>query len=206
MEKLIHSIKSNRKLKSIALFLLMPTNQARPRKWVQILVNPLKHKKGKGALIRQRTRIDVLPFNRFEIGNNSTIEDFSTVNNGVGDIIIGDRTRVGISNVLIGPVTIGNDVILAQNVVLSGLNHSYEDISTPIRRQKVKTSEIVIEDEAWIGANVVITAGVRIGKHSVVAAGSVVNKDVPPYSIAVGNPAKVVKQFNFLTYKWEKVK
>jgi acetyltransferase-like isoleucine patch superfamily enzyme len=206
MEKIIHTIKSNPRLKSLVLFLLMPSNQARPRKWVQLFVNPLKHKKAKGVLIRKRTRIDVLPFNRFEIGENSTIEDFATINNGLGDVIIGERTRIGISNVLIGPVKIGNDVILAQNIVISGLNHSYDDIKRPIKDQECTKGEIVIEDDAWIGANAVITAGVRIGKHSVVAAGSVVTKDVPPYSIAVGNPARVVKQYDFATGKWEKVK
>lgn len=206
MEKLIDTIKSNPKLKSFALYLLMPVNQARPRNWVKLFVNPLKHKKGKGATIRQRTRMDVFPFNKFEIGENSTVEDFATVNNGVGDVVIGDRTRVGISGVLIGPVTIGNDVIIAQNVVISGLNHSYEDITIPVKDQQVTKGEIRIEDEVWIGANAVITAGVRVGKHSVIAAGSVVTKDVPPYSVVMGNPARVVKQFNFATNKWEKVK
>jgi len=70
--------------------------------------------------------------------------------------------------------------------------------------QKVTTKPIVIEDEAWIGANAVITAGVTVGKHSVVAAGAVVTKDIPPYSIAVGNPARVIKRYNFETGIWEK--
>jgi len=101
-------------------------------------------------------------------------------------------------------VTLGDEVILAQNVIASGLNHSYEDVNTPIWRQPCTTAEIVLEDECWIGANAVITAGVRIGKHAVVAGGSVVTKDVPPYSIAVGNPARVVKQYNPETEAWEK--
>jgi acetyltransferase-like isoleucine patch superfamily enzyme len=199
-------IKSNEKLKKLALWMLMPRNQARPRLWVKWFVNPLKHKKGKGSLIRRRTRMDVMPFNRFELGKDSTIEDFATVNNGVGDVLIGDRTRIGISNVLIGPVTIGNDVMFAQNVVLSGLNHGYEDIHLPPSRQKVETKTIVVEDEVWIGANAVVTAGVTIGKHSIVAAGCVVVKDVPPYSIVGGNPGKLLKQFNRETQTWERVK
>jgi len=199
-------IKSNEKLKKLALWMLMPAHQARPRLWVKWFVNPLKHKKGRGSLIRRRTRMDLMPFNRFVLGKNSTIEDFSTINNGVGDVIIGDRTRIGISNVLIGPVTIGNDVMFAQNVVLSGLNHGYENIDLPPSLQKVETKPIIIEDEVWIGANAVVTAGVTIGKHSIVAAGCVVVKDVPPYSIVGGNPGKILKQYNQETRKWERVK
>jgi acetyltransferase-like isoleucine patch superfamily enzyme len=201
---LTDKIKSSPKLKKLSLRLLMPKNQARPRLWVKWFLNPLKHKRGKGSKIRRRTRIDVLPFNNFSLGANSTIEDFSTINNGVGEVIIGSRSRIGMSNVIIGPVYIGNDVILAQNVVMSGLNHGYEDVNIPPKDQKVTTSPIYIEDEVWIGANVSIVAGVTIGKHSVIAAGSVVTKKVPPYSISVGNPARVIKQYKFETKKWEK--
>lgn len=146
--------------------------------------------------------MDVLPFNKFEIGDYSTIEDFCTINNGVGDVIIGKETRIGMSNVLIGPVIIGNHVILAQNIVVSGLNHSYEDVRLPVSKQKVSTALIIIEDECWIGANAVITAGVTLGRHCVIAAGSVVTKTIPPYSVAVGNPARVIKQYNFETKQW----
>ena len=149
--------------------------------------------------------MDVLPWNRFEIGNYSTIEDFSTVNNGVGDVIIGSDVIIGLGNVIIGPVKIGDAVILAQNVAVSGLNHSYEDIHTRIRDQTVSTLPITIEDDCWIGANAVITAGVTIGKHCVIAAGSVVTKDIPPYSIAVGNPARVIKRFDFEKNEWVRV-
>lgn len=200
----VSSLKRNPKLKKLLLFLLIPSNQARPRLWVSWFINPFIHKKCKGALIRRRTRMDVLPFNQFSIGANSTVEDFSTINNGLGDVIIGSNTRIGLSNVIIGPVTIGNHVILAQNIVASGMNHGYEDINTPIRLQKCTASPVIIEDECWIGANTVITAGVTIGKHSVVAAGSVVTKNVPPYCIVAGNPAKIIKAYNPVTEAWEK--
>lgn len=206
MSSIVSKLKnSSPGLKKFLLWLLMPVNQARPRMWVKLLLHPLIIKRGKRVTIRPRTRIDILPFNKCVIGNDSTIEDFSTINNGVGDIRIGERTRIGMSNVLIGPVTIGNDVMFAQNIVLSGLNHSFEDISLPPSVQKVSTAEIVVEDEVWIGANAVITAGVRIGKHSVIGAGSVVTKNIPPYSVAVGNPAKIVKQYNLENKKWERV-
>jgi acetyltransferase-like isoleucine patch superfamily enzyme len=149
--------------------------------------------------------MDVLPFNGFSLGSNSTIEDYTVVNNGMGDVSIGNGVRIGLSNVIIGPVNIGNNIILAQHVVMSGLNHGYEDISTPIRLQPCTTAKITIEDDCWIGANAVITAGVTIGKHSIVAAGSVVTKDVPPYSIVGGNPARLLKQYNSKSQMWEKI-
>jgi acetyltransferase-like isoleucine patch superfamily enzyme len=198
-------IKSNQSVKNFVHRLLIPKHQARPRLWVKWFINPFYHKKGKGAIICRRTRVDTLPFQPFKMGAYSTIEDFSTVNNGVGGVNIGHHVRVGMGNVIIGPVTIGNNVIMAQNVVLSGLNHVYTNPDTAIQFQPVTTAEIIIDDDCWIGANVVITAGVSIGKHSVVAGGSVVTKAVPPYTIVGGNPAKPLKQFNFSSGQWERV-
>jgi acetyltransferase-like isoleucine patch superfamily enzyme len=198
-------LKGSPKLKNFVLWMLMPRNQARPRLWVKILVNPFVHSKGKHSLIRRRVRLDVLPFNPFKLGVDSTIEDFCTVNNGVGAVLIGDRTRIGLGSVLIGPVTVGDDVLLAQNIIVSGLNHGYEDISKPISLQPVSTKEITIKDEAWIGANSVILSGITIGKHAVVAGGSVVTKDVPDYTIVAGNPAKPVKKYDVDLKKWVRV-
>jgi acetyltransferase-like isoleucine patch superfamily enzyme len=186
-------------------WLLIPTNEARPRLWVKWFVNPFIHSRGKGAKIRPRTRLDVLPFNPFSLGSYSTIEDFCTINNGVGAVIIGSNTLIGMSNTIIGPITIGNNVIFAQNIVASALNHEYRDIATPIVNQPILTAPIVIEDDCWIAANAVITSGVTIGKHSVVAAGAVVTKNIPPYSVAVGNPAKVIKQYNFDVKDWVRI-
>jgi acetyltransferase-like isoleucine patch superfamily enzyme len=205
MSSIKEKIKANQKLKGFVHWLMIPPYQARPRKWVSWFVNPWYHKRGKASVIRSRTRMDVIPFNKFELGSYSTIEDFCTINNGVGDVIIGNETRIGMGNVVIGPVTIGNFVILAQNIVMSGLNHSYEDVNLPIDKQKVTTSPITVEDECWIGANVVLTAGVTVGKHSVIAAGAVVTKNIPPYSVAVGNPARVIKQYDFNQKQWVKV-
>jgi len=199
------AVKNNPRIKKIVHRLLVPAREARPRLWVKWFVNPFIHQKGKGATIRCRTRVDVLPFNKFVLGNYSTIEDFSTVNNGVGDVIIGHHTLIGMGNTIIGPITIGNNVIFAQNIVASALNHEYRDVSLPIHEQKILTAVIVVEDDCWIAANAVITAGVTIGKHSVVAAGAVVTKNIPPYSVAVGNPARVIKQYDFEKSEWVKV-
>jgi len=199
------TVKNSPGLKKLVHWMLIPTGEARPRLWVKWFVNPFIHKRGSGAIIRYRTRIDALPFNKFNLGSKSIIESFSTINNGVGDVFIGDNTLIGMSNVIIGPITIGNNVIFAQNIVASGLNHEYSDVTQPIYKQKILVAEITIEDDCWIAANSVITAGVTIGKHSVVAGGSVVTKNVPPYSVVAGNPAKIIKQYNFQSEKWERV-
>ncbi|RYY34540.1 MAG: acyltransferase [Sphingobacteriaceae bacterium] len=199
------NIKNNPKLKKLVHWMLIPSGEARPRLWVKWFVNPFIHKRGSGSKVRYRTRMDVLPFNRFELGANSTIEDFCTVNNGVGDVLIGTNSLVGMGNVIIGPVTIGNNVIFAQNIVASGLNHEYRDVTQPIHAQKILVAPIVVEDDCWIAANCVITSGVTIGRHSVIAAGAVVTKDIPPYSVAVGNPARVIKKFDFELNDWIRV-
>jgi acetyltransferase-like isoleucine patch superfamily enzyme len=198
-------IKSNPRLKKLIHWMIIPSQDFRPRFWIRLLINPLRNKIGSKTIIRSSTRMDILPFNKFEIGSRSLIEDFATINNGVGDVKIGSNTIIGLSSVIIGPVQIGDGVMLAQNIVVSGLNHSFESIAISPSKQPVKTQLITIEDNVWIGANVVITAGVHIGKHAVIGAGSVVVKNIPDYSIAVGNPAKVIKIYNFESKNWEKV-
>lgn len=198
-------IKSNPKVKAFVHRLIIPKGEAKPRLWVKLFVNRWFHTYGKNCKVRRYTRMDLLPFNNFELGSNSTIENFCTINNGVGEVLIGYNTLIGMGNTVIGPVSIGNNVILAQNIVISGLNHEYQDVTKPIHEQPVTTAKITVDDECWIGANAVITAGVTIGKHSVIAAGSVVTKDVPPFSVAVGNPARVIKQFNAADSAWMKI-
>lgn len=202
---LVTKVKGNPVAKKKALWLLMPSGESRPRWWVKAFLNRFYHQKGRRSVIRSSVRLDVLPFNRFILGSRSVVEDFSVINNGVGDVIVGDNSFIGMSNVIIGPVSIGNNVILAQHVVISGLNHGYEDPDIPVKDQKCTCQKISIGDDSWIGANVVITAGVEIGKHVVVAGGSVVTKSVPDYSVVAGNPARVIRQFNLNETRWEKV-
>lgn len=196
-------LKNNEKAKKQILFLMVHPIKARPRLWLR-LFSFLYIKRGRGSVIYRSVRKDIVPFNIFSIGRFSVIEDFATVNNAVGDISIGSYTRVGLGNTVIGPVDIGNYVQIAQNVVISGMNHTYDDPEKTILEQKVKISKITIEDDVWIGANSVITAGTLIGKHSVIAGGSVVINDVPEYSVVAGNPAKVIKRFDFGGKVWVK--
>jgi acetyltransferase-like isoleucine patch superfamily enzyme len=197
-------INKSKSLRKFVFWLLIPKRQARPRFWVKWLIMPFFSTRGKHSLIRRNTRMDLLPFNTFSLGDNSTIEDFCTVNNGVGKVTIGNNTRIGIGSVLIGPVNIGDDVRLAQNVVVSGLNHNYADIKQPISTQGVNTEQIYIGDETWIGANCVILPGVFIGKHCVVAAGSIVTKNIPSYSVVAGNPARIMRKYNPSNDNWER--
>lgn len=192
-------------LKQRLHWIMVPRGEARPRWWVRKLLNPWIHHKGKGARIRRRARQDLMPFQAFSIGKKAVVEDFATLNNGVGPLHIGEESWIGIGNVLIGPLSIGNKCILAQNIVISGLNHSYEDPHRSIKEQPVLTDPITIGDHCWIGANVSIMAGVNIGKHVVIGAGSVVTRSVPDYHLAVGNPARLIKRFDFSTKTWVKI-
>lgn len=203
---LLEKFQTDPAAKRFLLRLLMPEGSARPRWWVRNLLNPFMRKTGKGSKIRRSTRLDLMPFRTFHLGADSIIEDFACINNGMGEIIIGSRCMIGIGSVLTGPVVIGNNVIMAQHVGVSGLNHGYEDPRVPIRDQKCTVAAIYIGDDTWIGTNSVITAGVTIGKHCIVAGGSVVTKDVPDYTMVGGNPARVLKQYSKTTGVWEKPK
>ena len=124
-------------------------------------------------------------------------------------IIIGDNCWIGIRNsfACINSIEIGNDVLFAGYVHLTDHSHGYEDKDKPITGQPlISKGGIVIEDQCWLGFGCEILSGVHIGKHSIVAARAVVTKDVPPYSIVAGNPAKIIKQYNFETKQWERIK
>ena len=118
--------------------------------------------------------MDTPPYRRFSLGAHSVIESFACINNAVGDIVIGDHTRIGLHNTIIGPVTIGSHVNLAQGITITALNHNFEKSEQRIDQQGVSTSPVVIGNDCWIGAHAVVLPGVTIGEHCVVAAGAVV--------------------------------
>lgn len=192
-EAVREKFKDNPKLKRFIDWVIMNQVETRPRWFVRILA-PLFQHRGKRSVIHRSARMDTPPYRKFWLGDYSVIESFACVNNAVGDVIIGDHTRVGLHNTIIGPVTIGNHVNLAQSITVTALNHNFEDSQKRIDEQGVSTQPVTIEDDIWIGANAVVLPGVKIGHHSVVAAGAVVTKDVPPHSLVAGVPAKIIKK------------
>ena len=91
-------------------------------------------------------------------------------------------------------VTIGSNVLIAGGAKLISRNHAFENTDAPISSQGYKNEPIVIEDDVWIGFNGVVLAGVTIGKGSIIGANSVVTKDVEPYSIMGGVPARMIRK------------
>ena len=192
-ESVRQQFKDNPKLKKFVDWLIMNQVETRPR-WYIRLFAPLYQHRGRHSVIHHSVRMDTPPYRQFRLGRYSVIESGACINNAVGDVIIGDYTRIGLHNTIIGPVNIGHHVNLAQGITVTALNHNFEDSEKRIDEQGVSTTPVVIEDDVWIGANVVILPGVRVGTHSVVAAGAVVTKEVPPHSIVAGIPAKIIKK------------
>lgn len=176
---------------------LFPKDDFRPRWWVRNVLNPLAH--SRKGIIRSSARLDTVPFNAFELGERAIVESRCLINNAMGDVRIGRGTLVGYSSVIIGPVTIDEDVLIAQHVAISALNHNYEDVTRPISAQGVNVAPIHVKAGAWIAANAIVLAGVTIGRNAVVAAGAVVTKDVPDFSVVVGSPARVVRQYDVVS-------
>ena len=185
--------KGNPRLKKFVDWMIMNQVQTRPRWFIRMLA-PLYQHRGKHSVIHRSARMDTPPYRKFSLGDYSVIESFACINNAVGDVNIGNHTRIGLHNTIIGPVTIGNHVNLAQGITVTALNHNFEASDKRIDEQGVSTTPVIIENDIWIGANAVILPGVTIGNHSVVAAGAVVTKNVPAHSLVAGVPAKIIKQ------------
>jgi acetyltransferase-like isoleucine patch superfamily enzyme len=113
-----------------------------------------------------------------------------------GDIDIGVNCSVNPYCVLygLGGLKIGDNVRIAAHTVIVPANHTFDDPSIPICRQPETKKGIIIEDDVWIGAGCRILDGVRIGRGSVIGAGSVVTKSIPEMSVAVGVPARVIRR------------
>jgi acetyltransferase-like isoleucine patch superfamily enzyme len=149
----------------------------------------------------------------FTTGFGCRIEAFPISDDNKTCIYIGDNVQINdyVHIGSIGFISIGNNVLMASKIYITDHNHgSYNDIisdhpmSIPEKRLAI-CKPVIIEDNVWLGESVCVLPGVTIGQGSVIGALSVVSKSIPPYSIAVGSPAKVVKQFNFKSNKWEKL-
>lgn len=108
---------------------------------------------------------------------------------------IGDYSGIGVNCQIQGKVTIGSNVMIGQDVLIYTSNHSFDRTDIPMREQKYQEERpVVIGNDVWIGARVIILPGVSIGDGVVIGAGSIVTKDIPPYSVCAGNPARVIKE------------
>nr|WP_270641866.1 acyltransferase [Paeniclostridium sordellii] len=126
---------------------------------------------------------------------NFTVKKGAVFGEG-NNIEIGTNSEIGANSrfMISGILKIGNDVIMAPDVFIVDSNHKFDSRSISIKDQgSYNAKNIIIEDDVWIGARAIILPGVKIGKGSIVGAGSVVTKNIEPYSIVGGNPAKTIK-------------
>ena len=165
---------------------------------------------GKHAILRKPTTIDNPE--RIFIGNQVVISYYGCLaanpltGNDNCKLIIGDGTYVGrfCHIYATSRIEIQNKVLIADKVYISDNLHGYQDINIAIIDQAiVQANELVIGEGAWLGENVCVI-GASVGKHSIIGANSVVNKDIPDYCIAVGSPAKIIKRYNFEKNIWQK--
>lgn len=109
---------------------------------------------------------------------------------------VGDFSELGTNAIIQANVIIGNHVIMGPDIKIYSRNHKFERLDIPIQQQGKNYYKTFIGNDVWIGANVIITAGCKIGNHVVIGAGSVVTKEIPDYAIVGGVPAKTIKYRN----------
>lgn len=166
---------------------------------------------GKGVYVGLGVKVD--GGRRVHLSDNSCFLPSSmVVAHAGGHVYLGSHSEIGMYSRVasVGEVHIGDDVITGPHVFIADYNHEYADPELPIRLQGnriVKTSDfprggVSIGDGSWIGTNAVIAGSVKVGKHCVIGANSVVTKDIPDYSVAVGSPARVVKCYDSEFCQW----
>lgn len=134
--------------------------------------------------------------NRCTVGRFATIRPTNVLVNEAGEgLKLGDNSNIGPYSFIgcSGYIELGHNVMMGPRVSLLAENHNFEQTNIPMKDQGVTRGTIVIEDDCWLGANCSVLSNVRIGRGSIVATGAVVTKDVPPYSIVGGVPAKIIK-------------
>lgn len=134
--------------------------------------------------------------NRCTVGRFATIRPTNVLVNEAGEgLKLGNNSNIGPYSFIgcSGYIELGNNVMMGPRVSLLAENHNFDRTDIPMKEQGVTRGTIVIEDDCWLGATCSVLSNVRIGRGSIVATGAVVTKDVPPYSIVAGVPAKVIK-------------
>ena len=131
-----------------------------------------------------------------ECGRDVNIEKGAWFGSGKG-VRVGDRSAIGLDCLVIGPLSIGRNVMMGPRCCILGSSHETASVNLPMNQQGFSPDRVVIiEDDVWIGANVTILPGRRIGRGSIVGAGSVVTHDVAPFTVVGGNPAQVIGSRN----------
>ena len=156
---------------------------------------------GNGVEILRGTRIYAHghPNNRIYLGDGVRLQQGVDIRGLIDTYLqIDEGTYIGqyVCIAGYGDIKIGKDCLIASHCTLIASNHNYADPTRKIIDQGVTSKGIVIEDDCWLGNGVTVVDGVTIGKGSVIGAGAVVTKDIPPYSVAVGVPARVIKSRN----------
>ena len=150
---------------------------------------------GDDARIEAFAALTVSREGRIEVGANCEIRSFARLEADVGHIVMGDRCSINPFTLLsgYGGLRIGSDVRIASHCVILSSTHRHEDAVVAIQAQGVAGCATVIEDDVWIGSHAVVAGGMCIGAHSIIGAGAVVLSDIPPYSVAAGVPARIVR-------------
>jgi acetyltransferase-like isoleucine patch superfamily enzyme len=155
-----------------------------------------------GIRISSTCRIDHTAKIEIKYGGSISIGDHTEILEGVilqtygGDIKIGSNCSLNPYSIIYGhgDISIGNNVLIAGGCMIIPSNHTFGDVSVPIKTQENVSKGIVIEDDVWLGHGCSILDGVTIGQGSVIAAGSVVNKSIDRFSVSAGVPAKLIRK------------
>ena len=190
--------------------------------FIKLLIDFLKTK-----LFFNKSRLIRFPF---DIRNRKFIDLGTNLTTGVGCrfeahpnnnqkkkcIVFGKNVEINdyVHIVSSDSVKIGNNVLLASKIFISDTNHgcysgtlnTHSSPETTPNDRVLSTNPVIIEDNVWIGEFVSILPGVMIGKGSIIGSNSVVSKSIPPNCIAVGSPARIIKEYNYNTQNWERIK
>jgi acetyltransferase-like isoleucine patch superfamily enzyme len=158
--------------------------------------NPANIFVGKNAKILRRCSL-VATRGKIFIGDGVHLNRMVTINaeNKDGEVILGNGVEINEGSLLVarGKIEVKKNTLIGPGVKIISYQHTFADITKPIKNQDWIIGDILIDEDCWIGANVVIMANVRIGRGVVVGAGAIVNKSLPDYCIAGGCPAKIIR-------------